>query len=1003
MEEFPFSSRRSLPKESFSRSDIIRVFKRIRSYDDNKARFVFSKALAFLKEDGSPDQGDEITGVEYAITILDVCLNEQPGLYWDMVDREGILLSFLSPTSRVASHPKLLFEHLRRSYEALQPVHSRLRGGDVEPSPLRYNINLFISSHINNFDMVVQAAKFLLERPELIPLDLAGAELCSSLTQSLGGKSRPPAEINALMREHDVLRDSIQSLLKMLWNNRDIPRGKEESLKVAYRILTEQANPSPLLCQVLDLVPAEERGPTLKHLMTCLPEGPMGENAMDRALQNMLRWISHWPRSSSLLSWVEHIIDALASAGKFQVLYKITLDNVEMLFKRLLLPLSGVRENSFAVLEKLLLGFKHSHEAFHKVAREVPVMMDRLSQDPMSNNEEIRVKLAALCHVQMVIHGGFPDIYEPVLKAIGDCPVPSQEEMEQLMSRSQWSAPSSLLMAYDASLRNSRTQQGISGRVGLYNLGNTCYLNAIIQALFAVPLFRFLVLSSPCTSSQPILAQLKRTFAFLQFSQRGAINPERFRDASIPPWFERGAQQDCEEMLRHLLVKLQEEVSVTAGPDSNITANRSDASSDSGSSGCSGRGTSMTCSASPIKRRNNSRSKLSNPREERTSLSSHCPSVAAAAAGYWLRSNRRGSGLSPSSTSRSRDEAGNSSGLAGGGPLRMKNEEEESNNNFLDGHLMETDDQHSGHDQTRSLIDLVFAGQCETLLRCLSCKGESLKQEPFTMINLAFPEDASSLDPGLRSTRNLTRRIAAMSVSLEDLVTHHFRTERLTGENRYHCEKCGTLTDAERTFRIVEGPKYLILTLMRFTFGNNRRSKIFHHVTLPETASFFTDCQQQPGRSAPEYQLISAVVHAGISAEGGHYYVYARDCEAPSAWCLLNDDTVTATSFSALSELPSKFPCDTAYVLFYQRTDVAPPMNFSRSDLSMDLRLEIDADNVRLAEDRKREMWNSSMASSSRGGSRRGGGGGGGYGGGSGGGSTGRCGDGMGSSVRLVF
>ena len=31
------------------------------------------------------------------------------------------------------------------------------------------------------------------------------------------------------------------------------------------------------------------------------------------------------------------------------------------------------------------------------------------------------------------------------------------------------------------------------------------------------------------------------------------------------------------------------------------------------------------------------------------------------------------------------------------------------------------------------------------------------------------------------------------------------------------------------------------------------------------------------GQDSPSYQLIAAVVHAGVSAEGGHYYVYARD------------------------------------------------------------------------------------------------------------------------------
>ena len=78
-----------------------------------------------------------------------------------------------------------------------------------------------------------------------------------------------------------------------------------------------------------------------------------------------------------------------------------------------------------------------------------------------------------------------------------------------------------------------------------------------------------------------------------------------------------------------------------------------------------------------------------------------------------------------------------------------------------------------------------------------------MKREPFTMINLAFPDNTAT-DSGLRSTRNQTRRIATLSVSLEELVSHHFRTEKLTGDNRYYCEKCGKLTEAERTNSLIE-------------------------------------------------------------------------------------------------------------------------------------------------------------------------------------------------------
>ena len=155
------------------------------------------------------------------------------------------------------------------------------------------------------------------------------------------------------------------------------------------------------------------------------------------------------------------------------------------------------------------------------------------------------------------------------------------------------------------------------------------------------------MLSQPCSERfQPILTQLRRTFAFLQFSQRSAINPERFRDVSIPPWFERGAQQDCEEMLRHLLVKLQEEFanpsicSMDEPPSKRSHSLSGDSSSDSGrSSVCStsssdGRSTRR----STPKRRNfpaaTRKSDVVNPVAESPN---NLPSISAGAAVYWLR------------------------------------------------------------------------------------------------------------------------------------------------------------------------------------------------------------------------------------------------------------------------------------------------------------------------------------------------------------------------------
>lgn len=197
------------------------------------------------------------------------------------------------------------------------------------------------------------------------------------------------------------------------------------------------------------------------------------------------------------------------------------------------------------------------------------------------------------------------------------------------------------------------------------------------------------------------------------------------------------------------------------------------------------------------------------------------------------------------------------------------------------------------------------------------------------------------------------------SKSVLDLINYFLSPERLTAENKYHCEKCASLQDAEKVAELTEGPHYLILTLLRFSFDPRtmKRKKILDNVSIPvvlklpvlvspeETEDV---CQREKDRAGPEsgfmsvvYDLCSVVVHSGISSESGHYYCYSRECTdtVPHAqprdgtpkpasdkqldfeiqWYLFNDTRVSFSSFESVSNVTSFFPKDTAYVLFYRQ------------------------------------------------------------------------------------
>lgn len=233
------------------------------------------------------------------------------------------------------------------------------------------------------------------------------------------------------------------------------------------------------------------------------------------------------------------------------------------------------------------------------------------------------------------------------------------------------------------------------------------------------------------------------------------------------------------------------------------------------------------------------------------------------------------------------------------------------------------------------------------------------------------------------------------TLSVTDLLNYFLAPEILSGDNKYYCEKCASLQNAEKTMQIIEEPEYLILTLLRFSYDPkcHIRRKILDNVSLPlvlelpvkrstsplavvsggwsvgveisDTGENLAKKLKPSGAdevTCPQlvpYVLSSVVVHSGVSSESGHYYSYARnvtgsgpsglchqstalslvspqdklfaeespctvvenelDTEMPREWFLFNDSRVTFTSFQSVQKITSRFPKDTAYVLFYKK------------------------------------------------------------------------------------
>lgn len=247
-------------------------------------------------------------------------------------------------------------------------------------------------------------------------------------------------------------------------------------------------------------------------------------------------------------------------------------------------------------------------------------------------------------------------------------------------------------------------------------------------------------------------------------------------------------------------------------------------------------------------------------------------------------------------------------------------------------------------ESSKSLVERTFRGKVQTTLRCLSCKQESSRIESFTDIPLAFPNSsrfaehphkilvggsgvpfsdmtADNLQNSSKTDAEFTNP-PEICFSLSDLISFYLKPEKLTGDNKYYCDKCGMLQDGEKSIRIIETPSYLILTLLRFSYDARHqiRTKIIQDVKYPctfalpfceessdctksslstqysQNSSPFTSTSnsgstdshatefediaecQIPGSAegCQLYSLCGVIVHSGTSSESGHYYCYAR-------------------------------------------------------------------------------------------------------------------------------
>ncbi|VDK85593.1 unnamed protein product [Litomosoides sigmodontis] len=150
-------------------------------------------------------------------------------------------------------------------------------------------------------------------------------------------------------------------------------------------------------------------------------------------------------------------------------------------------------------------------------------------------------------------------------------------------------------------------------------------------------------------------------------------------------------------------------------------------------------------------------------------------------------------------------------------------------------------------------------------------------------------------------------------VSLNDALAAFFLPDDLCGENMYSCEKCAKLRNSVKICKIINPPEILCIHLKRFRNELSYSVKMRNMVTFPihdlDLTPFMANFEEN--KEPVLYDLVAFITHYGSNAESGHYVAYCKN-EMDDNWYEFDDTVVTQLE---IADILSK----EAYVLFYQR------------------------------------------------------------------------------------
>ncbi|KAI9313923.1 hypothetical protein BX666DRAFT_2030078 [Dichotomocladium elegans] len=196
-------------------------------------------------------------------------------------------------------------------------------------------------------------------------------------------------------------------------------------------------------------------------------------------------------------------------------------------------------------------------------------------------------------------------------------------------------------------------------------------------------------------------------------------------------------------------------------------------------------------------------------------------------------------------------------------------------------------------------VHQLFEGIFSNETKCLTCETVTSRDESF--MDLSIDVEMNS------SVTSCLRQFSA--------------SETLCHKNKYFCDVCCGLQEAERRMKIKKLPNILALHLKRFKYQEQLQKyiKLTYRVVFPFELRLFNTCDETEDADRL-YELWACVIHIGSGPHHGHYVTMIK---SNGQWMLFDDDMVTAVPEEDIQKYFGDIPgSGSGYVLFYQAVNI---------------------------------------------------------------------------------